>query len=402
MTDNTIRAEAVYQNRSLSVDTLLDRVFAGLFRGLVYPQIWEDPVCDMAALDLTPQDHIVCIASGGCNMMSYLTAGPASITAVDLSPWHVELGRLKLKAAQTLPDHAAFYAVFGHADRAENVALLDQYVLPALDADARAFWNASERFRPRKMMFARGFYRFGVLGRFIGAAHLVARLARVDFRPLLEAQTLAEQKDFFDRQIAPLYRTRLVQFLARRRASLFGLGIPPAQYDKLAKDGDIVAVLEERTRKLFCDFPIAENYFAWQAANRAYREDGRGPVPPYLMAENFDALRAAVDRAQVVNRSVTDVLAEAPVGSKSVYILLDAQDWMNDDQLAALWREITRSAAPGARVLFRTGGTEDILPGRVPEAILAHWQRDEAASDQATASDRSAIYGAVHLYRKAG
>ena len=402
MTDNTIRAEAVYQNRSLSVDTLLDRVFAGLFRGLVYPQIWEDPVCDMAALDLTPQDHIVCIASGGCNMMSYLTAGPASIMAVDLSPWHVELGRLKLKAAQTLPDHAAFYALFGHADRAENVALLDQYVLPALDTDAQAFWNASERFRPRKSMFARGFYRFGVLGRFIGAAHLVARMARVDFRPLLEAQTLAEQKDFFDRQIAPLYRTRLVQFLARRRASLFGLGIPPAQYDKLAKDGDIVAVLEERTRKLFCDFPISENYFAWQAANRAYREDGRGPVPPYLMAENFDALRAAVDRAQVVNRSVTDVLAEAPVGSKSVYILLDAQDWMTDDQLAALWREITRSAAPGARVLFRTGGQDDILPGRVPEAILAHWRRDDAASDRATASDRSAIYGAVHLYRKDG
>ena len=38
---------------------------------------------------------------------------------------------------------------------------------------------------------------------------------------------------------------------------------------------------------------------------------------------------------------------------------------MNDEQLNALWDEITRTAKPGARVLFRTGGIDDILPGRV-------------------------------------
>ena len=117
--------DAVYENRTISLDTLSERVFAFLFRGLVYPQIWEDPVCDMVALDLNEKDDIICIASGGCNVMSYLTAQPASLTAVDLSPWHVELNRLKLAAARHLPDHTAFYSVFGFADRPENVALLD-------------------------------------------------------------------------------------------------------------------------------------------------------------------------------------------------------------------------------------------------------------------------------------
>ena len=84
MSDTTqaLIGEAVYQNRRWSFDTVSDRVFARLFRGLVYPQIWEDPVCDMAALGLTAEDDIVCIASGGCNVMSYLTASPASVTAV--------------------------------------------------------------------------------------------------------------------------------------------------------------------------------------------------------------------------------------------------------------------------------------------------------------------------------
>ena len=42
-------ASAVHQNRALSGEGLLERLFARLFRGLVYPQIWEDPVCDMVS-----------------------------------------------------------------------------------------------------------------------------------------------------------------------------------------------------------------------------------------------------------------------------------------------------------------------------------------------------------------
>ncbi|MEL6647232.1 MAG: DUF3419 family protein [Pseudomonadota bacterium] len=402
LVDTKTIGAAVYENRAFSVDTLSERAFAFLFRGLVYPQIWEDPVCDMTALEITRDDDIICIASGGCNVMSYLTAQPASLTAVDLSPWHVELNRLKLAAAKHLPDHTAFHFIFGHADRAENVALLEQHVFPHLEPDAQAFWNGRNGLRARKSMFARGFYRFGVLGRFLGAVQLVARLGRVDFSQLLNAKTLQEQNAFFTSQIAPLYESRFIKFLARRRASLFGLGIPPAQYDKLASDadGDIIPVLKERTRKLFCDFPIAENYFAWQAATCTYAHTGTGSVPPYLEPDHFDTLKGAADTAVVVNRSITDVLAECPSHSKSIYVLLDAQDWMTDAQLNALWQEITRTARPGARVLFRTGGAEDILPGRVQDTILGQWSYDTQSSETAFKTDRSAIYGGVHVYRK--
>lgn len=394
--------DAVYENRPFSFDTMSERAFAFLFRGLVYAQIWEDPVCDMQALDLRETDDIVCIASGGCNMMSYLTQRPNSVTTVDLSPWHVELNRLKLASAAHLPDHAAFYSVFGNAASVSNEALLDKYVIDNLDESAQRFWRGRNGLRTRKSMFTRGFYKFGILGTFLSAVHLVARAARVDFRQLLEARTMVEQEAFYDDQIAPLFETRMVRFFARKRVSLFGLGIPPAQYDKLASDagGDIIPVLKDRARKLFCDFPISENYFAWQAANRAYKPGGTGPVPPYLEQQHFETLQAVVHRVTVLNRSVTDVLRDAPNLSKSVYVLLDAQDWMTDDQLNALWHEITRTARPAARVLFRTGGSDDILPGRVSEKVLGQWAYDAEASDRAFRTDRSAIYGGVHLYRK--
>lgn len=395
-------ASAVGQTPGFSKDGLLERVFSRLFLGLVYPQIWEDPVVDMAALRIQPSDHLVCIASGGCNMMSYLVAGPASITAVDLSPAHVALNRLKLAAAQHLPDHRRFFGFFGRADWPENPRVYDVFLAPRLDEETRAYWDARPRYRRRITMFARGFYRFGRLGDFIGAAHLVARLGRVDFTPLLVARDLDAQRRFFDAEVAPLFEARLVRFLVQRRASLFGLGIPPAQYDKLAADGDgdVLPVLRERARKLMCDFPVADNYFLWQACRRSYDPGPAPSLPPYLQPENFAVLKANAPRVQVVNRCLTDLLADAPAGSKDCYVLLDAQDWMTDAQLNALWQQITRTAAPGARVIFRTGGASDILPGRVAPDLLGPWRYDAERSAEGFRTDRSAIYGGFHLYER--
>ena len=63
-----------------------------------------------------------------------------------------------------------------------------------------------------------------------------------------------------------------------------------------------------------------------------------------------------------------------------------------------MWTEVTRTARPGARVLFRTAAEPTLLPGRLPEALLDRWEyRDEVSRDY-TRRDRSAIYGGVHLY----
>ena len=100
---------------------LLHNLFAWVFKGLVYPQIWEDPEVDMAALAISPDCHVVAIASGGCNILSYLTANPRRITAVDLNSSHVALCRLKLAAVRYLPSWEQFYRFFGEASEKANI-----------------------------------------------------------------------------------------------------------------------------------------------------------------------------------------------------------------------------------------------------------------------------------------
>ena len=81
--------QAVRRNRVLSREGLLEQVFERLFRGLVYTQIWEDPEIDLEALALGPDNHVVAIASGGCNVLSYLTAGPARILGLPVGSLEV-------------------------------------------------------------------------------------------------------------------------------------------------------------------------------------------------------------------------------------------------------------------------------------------------------------------------
>jgi len=390
---------AVHRHKAASRQGVQERLFTLLFSGLVYPQIWEDPVIDLEALQLKSGEHVVAIASGGCNVLSYIAAADVEVTAIDLNTAHIALNKLKRVAAQRLPDYAAFRRFFAEADARDNVAAYETLLKPHLDDDARRYWEGRDKLGRRRIAyFGRNVYRRGLLGAFIATGHFLARAHGRDPRKMLEAASVADQRRIFDTELAPLFRKRHIRWLLERPAALFGLGIPPSQFTALKGDEPtMAAVLEQRLKRLACDFPLQDNYFAWQAFGRRYGGPD-GPLPPYLQRERFHALKARAQNVSVVHASFTEHLAGLPPASRDAYVLLDAQDWMTDAQLTALWNEILRTARPGARVIFRTAGEATILPGRVPSPILSRFSYDADAGRAWTARDRSAIYGGFHLY----
>jgi S-adenosylmethionine-diacylglycerol 3-amino-3-carboxypropyl transferase len=392
---------AVYQSPAASRKGLLERLFAVWFHRLVYNQIWEDPVVDLEALRLDPSSRVLTIASGGCNVLNYLLADPAEIVAVDLNPAHLALTRLKLAAARHLPDHASFYRLFGEGADPDAAELYDRYLRPHLDDATRAFWEArSPTGKPRLRCFVDGFYRHGLLGRFIGFLHVVARLTGGNPARLLEATEPEEQHRLFEEWIAPIFDSKAIRALCRVPAVLYSLGIPPAQFDALREDadGDLAKLYLERLRRLACDFPIAENYFAWQAFGRRYGAQLQGPMPDYLRPEFFRTLGERAPRVATRLASVTDFLAREPAASMDRYVLLDAQDWMGPAQLRGLWREIDRTARPEARVIFRTAGRTSPLEEALPAELLKAWRAETELAGALFRRDRSAIYGGFHIY----
>lgn len=395
---------ALLQHKALSRSGLSERLFGLLFSGLVYPQIWEDPDVDMAGMELAAGQSIVCIGSGGCNMLAYLSSSPRSIDVVDLNPHHIALNKLKLATFRTLPSHSDVVRMLAADNTSGNTQAFDAIIAPALDEVTRGYWQKRKWNGQRRIdVFERNIYRTGLLGRFISVGHLLARLHGVRLSDLAKAKSLREQRQFFDAQVAPLFDKPFIRWLTNRKSSLFGLGIPPQQYDELATlaaDGSIAPVLRQRLEKLACHFPLKDNYFAWQAFMRRYAQPHEGSLPTYLRPEHYPAIRENTGCVEVHHATFTELLATKPAGSVDRYVLLDAQDWMNDQQLNDLWTEISRTAAPAARVIFRTAAEASIIEGRLSPALRTQWNYLEGPSQALNLQDRSAIYGGFHIYAR--
>src|SRR6201996_2563277 len=355
----------------------LERLFTLMFKGFVYNQIWEDPAVDLAALALESHHRLITIASGGCNVLNYLAADPAQIIAIDLNPNHVALTRLKLAALKELPSYDAFFRFFGAANDKANRDAFDDVIAATLDEETFRHWQKHIPLHGRRInMFARNLYRYGLLGRFIGILHVIAKLNGKRLEEIVEAKTPAEQRAAFDRIVTPMLDNKAIRMLSRSPVSLYALGIPPAQYDELvaSSNGDAISVLRQRIEKLACDFPVNDNYFAWQAFSRGYDTEAREAVPPYLRRDVYDMIRTRTDRVGVHHASMIDFLKAQPPQSLHRFVLLDAQDWMTPAVNTALWEQIDRVADNrDARVIFRTAGPDSPLPRKLPAALLAPW-----------------------------
>jgi S-adenosylmethionine-diacylglycerol 3-amino-3-carboxypropyl transferase len=392
-------ADAVRNSRGEAEATVWDKLFAFWFRRLVYTQIWEDPEADLAALQLPLGSTIVTISSGGCNALSYLSVQPAQVYAVDLNEAHLSLLKLKLAGLRAFSNYADFWQFFGAAASPSNSQLYRERLRPWLDADSRAYWDKRNVIgRPRHAYFTDGFYRHGMLGRFIGLAHILAKFARIDLAALLKADPDAPERIRALDRLHRLFHSPLARLLTGTPALLFSLGIPPQQRALLGAGAPLNEVLHERLLRLINGHPNDTNYFAWQALHRSYPGPGDRCLPPYLQAGQFERMRNGAGLIIPVHANLRLFLESLPAREVDAVVLLDSQDWMAPDEIGALWNAIDRTGSDNVRVIFRTAGKESPLDGAELASLREVWRRDEERSAVGFERDRSGIYGGFHCY----
>jgi S-adenosylmethionine-diacylglycerol 3-amino-3-carboxypropyl transferase len=392
-------ADAVRNSRTQEQATVWDRIFAFWFRRLVYTQIWEDPEADLAALQLPLGSTIVTISSGGCNALSYLTAQPAQVYAVDLNQAHLSLLKLKLAGIRAFSKYSDFWQFFGEAASPANAQLYRYWLRPLLDSEARAYWDRRNSIgRPRYAYFTNGFYRHGMLGRFIGLAHLVAKLARVDLAVLLTGDTDSPERIAALARLDWLFHSPLARMMTRTPALLFSLGIPPQQRALLGAGAPLNEVLHERLLRLINGHPNETNYFAWQALHRSYPGPGDRCLPPYLQRSQFARMRNDAGLIIPVHANLRQFLEGLPAREVDAVVLLDSQDWMAPEEIRTLWDTIDRAGGDSVRIIFRTAGTESPLESEELAPLREIWLRDDERSDIGFQLDRSGIYGGFHCY----
>jgi S-adenosylmethionine-diacylglycerol 3-amino-3-carboxypropyl transferase len=404
---NDLRTAVQVEDASTGRD-VLQRLFSVWFDAFVYNQIWEDPRVDIEALRITPESRILTISSGGCNALNYLLESPASVTAVDLNRHHIHLLNLKIASIKHLPEFDDLFEFFGHGCGPRAGSNYLRYLVPALDKETEEFWSSntligSLLYGDRITFFRdRGLYEHSRNGYFLRFFHRFAHLIGCRPEEIVNARTTEEQRALFKQHIDPFFENPVIRLIGKLPITLFGLGIPPQQFDELLRETEegksLIDLYRERVRKLACNFPTDDNYFAWQAFARKYDTVTRKAVPEYLKKENFELLRRNIDRITTRVRSATDEIALSEPGTYDRFVFLDAQDWMNVSSLTELWSAIVDRAAPGARIIFRTAGRHSPLESDLPPQLLLRFHYEKEFSLDLFARDRSSIYGGFHLY----
>lgn len=407
MTETTLHS-AVQNEKLASKQGFLQKLFAVWFDAFVYNQIWEDPRVDIEALALDKDSRVLTISSGGCNALNYLLESPAAVTAVDLNRHHIYLLNLKVAALKYLPTYEQFFAFFGSGKGVDTGANYIRYIQPHLDKDTRNFWESntlggSVLYGDRISFFRNaGLYDHSRNGYFLRFFHRVANVFGCDPEAVLAARTMEEQENLYNKHIDPFFDTFVIKTLGKMPVTMFGLGIPPQQYDELKKDlsdgGTVIDIYRERAKRLACDYPITENYFAWQAFGRKYDTENRTAVPEYLKEENYSTLKANAEKLSTKIGSATDEIANSEKGTFNRFVFLDAQDWMNAETMTELWTAIADKAGPGSRVIFRTAGETSPIEVNLPPELRERFQYEAELSKELFKQDRASIYGGFHLY----
>ena len=384
MSSEQLVLDAVKQKNASKKQSVLQKLFAVWFDAFVYNQIWEDPRVDLEALQINENSRILTISSGGCNAVNYLKANPENVTAVDLNRQHIYLLRLKIAALRFLPSHEEFFDFFGFGLNEKNVVNYYKYIAPNLDNETKRFWENNTFFG--KIFFGKrisffqsgGLYEHSRNAYFLRFFHRAAHFFGGKPEEILTAETTEEQEAYFQKYIAPFFDSFLIKIVGKLPITMFGLGVPPQQYEELKKDlredGTIIDIYRERTKRLAVDFPIQENYFAWQAFSRKYDTKNRRAIPDYLKTENYEKFKTDAEKISAKIGSITDVIREKPENTFNRFVFLDAQDWMNAEMLTDLWTAIAEKGEKNSRIIFRTASAfspiETNLPTNLREKFI--------------------------------
>jgi S-adenosylmethionine-diacylglycerol 3-amino-3-carboxypropyl transferase len=343
-------------------DKLDQRVFDAIYRrALVYNTCWEDPAVDRRALDLGPDDTLLVITSAGCNVLDYALCGVARIHAVDANPRQTALLELKLAGIRHLA-FDDFFALFGEGRSAKFEQMYRDTLRAALSPYGQTFWD-------RRIDWFHGksdrdsFYYRGLSGTVARAfrGYLALRPAlRAHVERLLEARSLAEQRDVYDARIRPALWTPAMNWALSRQLTMSMLGVPHPQRREVERQhaGGVAAFIRDSLEYVVRELPLWTNYFWTVYLRGAYT---RSCCPEYLQPANFAALKAGLaDRIAPHTTTVTAFLQGTDTRI-SKFVLLDHMDWMasyQPESLAEEWQAIVARATPDARVIFRSAHAE--------------------------------------------
>ena len=113
-----------------------------------------------------------------------------------------------------------------------------------------------------------------------------------------------------------------------------------------------------------------------------------------MKPENFDVIKRNINKLIQVSADCKYWLEQQPDNKFDAFALSNICELMDENDTHKLFKEVIRTAKPGAKIIFRNL----MIPREVPENLRSIIVKNELLSKELQQSDRSFVYGKVAAY----
>jgi S-adenosylmethionine-diacylglycerol 3-amino-3-carboxypropyl transferase len=351
------------------------------FSAIRYAQCWEDADILMEGLAISPGDTCLSIASAGDNSLSMLACGAGRVVALDLNPSQLACLELRVAAYREL-SHPELLELIGSKPSTRRGDLYRR-CRSQLGSDTRTFWDSHADEIECGIGGAGKFERYFALfrQRIIPLVH-----SRSTIDQLLIGGVAAERERFY-REHWDTWRWRLLFRFFFSRFVMGRLGRDPSFFRYV--EGSVAERILARTRHALTTLNPADNpYLQWILTGRH-----TSALPFALRPENFEVIRANLDRLEWHCLPLEEFLEQEGTASIDRFNLSDIFEYMSEDNHQRLLQRLVRSGRSGGRLAY----WNMLAPRSRPECMAEELRSLEPEARQLFQQDKAFFYSAFIL-----
>lgn len=334
------------------------------FEKIRYGQCWEDADVVLEAMNVQPGDVVLSICSAGDNTLAILAKNPAKVIAIDLSSAQLACLELRVAAYKTL-EYEQVLSLMG-CDNKHNRSELYKHCRSELSTEAQNFWDE------HKTTIDLGLCASGKFENYFSVfRNVVLPLVHTseEISTLIAGGSSIQRKAFYDktwntwqwRALFKLFFSRFVMGLLGRHPSFFRYA-----------QGDIYSFLMGSTKHALTTLnPSANPYLQWILTGQF-----KTSLPFSLRRENFDAIKANLDRLELRKQSLEEVLDDVQNGFAKIkfdaYNLSDVFEYMSTDAYETLLTKLVSAANPEARLVYWNMMANRRRPENLSTQLISH------------------------------
>ncbi len=347
------------------------------FKKIAYSTCWEDFNTINSALKINKNDRLISISSAGDNVLNALLKNPQKILSIDFNPKQNYLLELKIKAIQNL-NHRQFLQLLGIKESLERKNIYKK-IRKKLTKNTQNFWDKNID------LIEKGITYNGRQERYI---KLIGRTVRsfkgdevcINFLTINDKE---KQEEYFQKNIKDLVWDLFFKIFYSKPVMLFAK-------DKLVlsqiNDNSVHTKFKERTEYAIKKIPVYKNPFTSLALIGRYLNEKY--YPEYLKKENFKKLKKNINRIEIKNGRLLDILKKLPKDSYSKFNLSNVLDWITDEEFKETIKELKRVSKKNSRFCY----FNTLIKRHIPKKIK-NIKSDKKRANKLLKKDRSFLYG---------